>query len=287
MATRATTRHAIDLDRQQRALARFVTAVLGSAVSVQWADQPEVRRALPLVELSWLRPPARRGHDVERLRDAPKVVEIEVLDAVDGREYIVDVNAYFVRRRADGVLTAEDLLDGLVEDLEASLEPIDVTKTSASTLTIEGLVDGGLWRVAAYPPGSCDATVLERVDVLEVLGERLSTLRIDAFTKKGVGGDTADELVATLDTAIRSATWRTELRQHGIAVWGPPAKPRDVSFLASAHRERRVQLELQIACRARLLIQSDPDTIDQVGYAGEVAAGAFVHEIATTTPPTP
>lgn len=250
-------RHAIDIDRTQRALARWVSSsVADEAIEVRWSGQAAPKVGRRWVVLNLVTPPYPRQIDHgDRLVVRPAVVRLVVAAVFAiGQRFRLVVNRYPYDVQA---LVANDpgaIATALAAAVAAGPEPVDaVAGATPGELTLAPAQPGDLQSVAMMPRAlaATPPTVLATEDVFESGGSRNAVCSVTCYSPNGVGSLSADQIAADLLTHLAEKPTRNALNREGVGVWSM-TPPRDVSGLQGTELERAVAFDLRLGLRARL-----------------------------------
>lgn len=251
-------RHAIDIDRIQRGLARWVSSsVADEQIEVRWADQPAARSAARRwVLLNLVAPPAPRQIDHgDRLVVRPTALRFVIAPTFPaGQQFRLLVNRYpfeHTALAADSPAAVATALAALVLD---GPEPVTATAgPDPGELTVARAQPGDLQSAALLPASLVDEgpEALATEDVFESGGSRVAVCSVTCFSPSGVGPLSADQIAADLIAHLAEKPVRRALRNDGVSVWSVTL-PRAVSALQGTEVERAIAFDLRLGLRARL-----------------------------------
>lgn len=260
-------RRSLDLDRAQRALARWVeAAVADEPIAVRWAGQPYPRpgeRRWALLNLS--SPPSPRQVDhAGRLVTLPSGALVTLAGTfAAGQHFRLVVNRY---PYPDHVAVAPNdptaVATALAALVAAGPEPVVASVgPGPGALTLAPAQPGDLQSAALVPASMGTVAATGTQDVFVTGGSRSALLSVTVFAPLAVGPLSADQVAADLITHLSTPPVRRLMRDAGLGVWSVSAA-RDVSALQGTELERAVQFDVRLGMRAR--IATNGTSIDTV-----------------------
>lgn len=251
-------RHAIDVDRIQRALARWCTSSLaGESVELRWADQPAPRagtRRWVLLNLAVAPAPRQIDHG-DRLVVRPTAIRFVIAPTFSaGQRFRLLVNRYPFDHTAAAANSPAAVATALAALVLDGPEPVTATAgPGLGELTVARAQAGDLTSAALLPAGlvADGPDVVDTEDVFESGGSRVATCSVTCFSPSAVGPLSADQLAADLVTHLAEKPVRRALRNDGVSVWSA-TQPRAVSTLQGTEIERAIAFDLRLGLRARL-----------------------------------
>lgn len=259
----------IRFDRMRDALFGIFSDALGPDVTVKWSRDsvPRDRTKANMLVLTPAGGPTTQQNARGRYKVlSPLTVDITIDTATVGVLYSLYLNAHAYRYEAVGGDGPDDIRDALVADIVADTRsPFSAANgAGAGQFIVTGDATSAIWQLNFLPASLVTIVLGTETPTLVTERQALQTLTIGCFSKDMHLEDSAHDMAAKADAALRMQQYQLTLTEADVTV-STRGTVIPLSAIAGADWESRTSQDIVFGLTS---VTSEPtNTIDSVDYS--------------------